>query len=257
MRIDIVTLFPGMFQGPFEESMVRIARERGRVDLRIIDLRLFADEPHRKVDDRPYGGGPGMVLAPGPVFRAIEHLTNEAREAAEKQHEQPTPPRYLLTSPQGERLTQARSWQLSTEEHLIVVCGHYEGFDERILEGFPFLELSIGDYILTGGEIPAMAIVDSIVRLIPGVVGDPESIEQESFEGGLLDCPHYTRPYEFRGNKVPDVLLSGDHRKIAEWRNTKARERTVARRGRIHEDGGGSRDTSCETGASTSARTNQ
>ncbi len=240
MKIDVVTLFPGMFQGPFDESMIRIARERGLVDLRIFDLREFSTDPHRKVDDRPYGGGPGMVLSPPPVFRALEELsgrrasetqageaTDEAAEDAEST--EATLPTFILTTPQGQRYEQETAWQLSRQDHLIILCGHYEGYDERIREGFPFLELSIGDYVLTGGEIPAMALVDSVIRLLPGVVGDPESIVAESFEGGLLDCPQYTRPYDFRGQTVPEVLRSGDHRKIQEWRHRQAVERTEAR----------------------------
>jgi tRNA (guanine37-N1)-methyltransferase len=220
MRIDIVTIFPGMLRAPFEESMVRIARERGLLDLRIFPLRNFSKDRHRKVDDRPYGGGPGMVLTPQPVYDALESIAAEGEET----------PRYILLTPQGERYTQEWAWELSREPRLVLLCGHYEGFDERIREGFPFLELSIGDYVLTGGEIPAMVVVDSIVRLLPGVLGDPDSARQDSFEDGLLDFPQYTRPSEFRGRKVPEVLLSGDHRAIAEWRRKQAVTRTEERR---------------------------
>lgn len=223
MKIDVLTLFPGMFRGPFEESMVRIARRSGRVDLRILDLRDFADEPHRKVDDRPFGGGPGMVLSLVPVARAVEHVLDGADPTADGA------PRLLLTSPQGRHFDQPQARSLSTAEHVVIVCGHYEGLDERVLEAFPFEEVSIGDFILTGGELPAMVIVDSVVRLLPGVLGDPESIENESFEGDLLDHPHYTRPRSFRGRSVPDVLLSGDHEAIATWRRERSIERTAAR----------------------------
>jgi len=221
MRIDIVTLFPGMFRGPFEDSMVRIARERGLLDLRIVSLRDYSKDRHRKVDDRPYGGGPGMVLTPQPVFDALEAIAAGGEET----------PRYVLLTPQGERFSQDRAWELSRTPWIILLCGHYEGFDERIREGFPFLEISIGDFVLTGGEIPAMAVVDGVVRLIPGVLGDPESVRLETFEDDLLDYPQYTRPVEFRGKRVPDVLLSGDHAAIAEWRRRRALERTRERRG--------------------------
>lgn len=236
MKIDVLTLFPGMFRGPFEESMVRIARRRGCIDLRIHDLRDFADEPHRKVDDRPFGGGPGMVLSPEPVARAIEHILDDDALSRARGDSTATGsvmscgPRLILTSPQGRRFDQAHARELSQTDHLVIVCGHYEGLDERVLDAFRFEEVSIGDYILTGGEIPAMALVDSVVRLIPGVLGDPESIANESFEGEWLDHPHYTRPRNFRGRSVPDILLSGDHEAIATWRRDRSIERTAARR---------------------------
>jgi len=228
MRIDVVTIFPEIFQGPFEESIVRIARERGLVDLRVVDLREHAREPHRKVDDRPYGGGPGMVLSPAPVYAALESLGEQSPAASRDSRGAGGSPRYVLLTPQGERFTQARARELSREEHLILLCGHYEGFDERIRSGFPFLEISIGEYVLTGGEIPAMVLVDSVTRLVPGVVGHPESIERETFEGELPDHPHYTRPVEFRGRCVPEVLRSGNHREIDAWRRRSA-EAALAR----------------------------
>ena len=245
MRIDVITLFPAMFHGPFEESMIRIARQRGLVDLRVHDLRDFSREPHRKVDDRPYGGGPGMVIMPDPVFRAIEAITAEGPEhrdaeedtrgnagtsSAERTGSGAVEPLLVLLTPQGRTWSRDAAWEASRERHLVVLCGHYEGFDERIHEAFPFVEVSIGDYVLTGGEIPAMVLVDSVVRLVPGVVGDPESLRRDSFEGELLDHPHYTRPPVYRGLAVPEVLRSGDHAAIDSWREERARTRTAASR---------------------------
>ena len=220
MRIDILTLFPGIFRGFLDESIVRLARQRGIVEVHLWDVRDHTEDKHRKVDDRPYGGGPGMVMMPGPVFAAVE-----AADAAA------TPPaRKLLLSPQGRTFTQALARELAGEPRLMLVCGRYEGFDERIHQGIGAQEISIGDYVLAGGEVPAMAILESVVRLLPGAIGDPASALLESFEGGSLDHPQYTRPPVFRGMAVPEVLLGGNHELIRQWRAERARERTLARR---------------------------
>jgi tRNA (guanine37-N1)-methyltransferase len=213
MRVDIFTIFPGIFEGPLRESLLGRAVEAGLVDVRIHDLRDFATDSHRQVDDEPYGGGPGMVLKAEPLFRAVESLDEG-------------PKRVILLSPAGRRLDQSLVRELSREPWLVLLCGRYEGADERVVEGLPAEEISIGDYVLSGGEIPALVVLDSVSRLVPGVVGTEESLRQESFEEGLLDHPHYTRPREFRGLAVPEVLLSGDHGRIAEWRRSAALEKT-------------------------------
>jgi tRNA (guanine37-N1)-methyltransferase len=213
MRVDIFTIFPGIFEGPLRESLLGKAVEAGLVDVRIHDLRDFATDSHRQVDDEPYGGGPGMVLKAEPLFRAVESLEEG-------------PKRVILLSPAGRRLDQSLARELSREPWLVLLCGRYEGADERVVEGLPAEEISIGDYVLSGGEIPALVVLDSVSRLVPGVVGTEESLRQESFEEGLLDHPHYTRPREFRGLAVPEVLLSGDHGRIAEWRRSAALEKT-------------------------------
>lgn len=219
MRIDIVTIFPEAFT-PLEVSIVGRARARGLVDIRIHDLRDFTTDRHRQVDDVPYGGGPGMVMKPEPFFAAVEAIRREAGGT----------PRLLLPSPQGRRLTQALVRELSRERHLVILCGHYEGIDERVREGLGAEEISIGDYVLSGGELPAMVIVDAVARLVPGVVGDAASVAEESFSEGLLDYPHYTRPAEFRGMRVPEVLLSGHHAEIRRWRRREQLRRTRERR---------------------------
>ncbi|MGH2681877.1 MAG: tRNA (guanosine(37)-N1)-methyltransferase TrmD [Actinomycetota bacterium] len=213
MRVDIFTIFPGIFEGPLRESLLGKAVEAGLVDVRIHDLRDFATDPHRQVDDEPFGGGPGMVLKAEPLFRAVESLEEGLN-------------RVILLSPAGRRLDQSLVRELSREPWLVLLCGRYEGADERVVEGLPAEEISIGDYVLSGGEIPALVVLDSVSRLVPGVVGTEESLRQESFEEGLLDHPHYTRPREFRGLAVPEVLLSGDHGRIAEWRRRAALEKT-------------------------------
>jgi len=220
MRIDILTLFPGIFTGFLDESILRLARERGIVDVHLWDIRDYTDDKHRKVDDRPYGGGPGMVMMPGPVFAAVE-----AADAAAA-----PPARKILLTPQGRTFSQAVARELAREPRLLLVCGRYEGFDERIHVGLGADEISIGDYVLTGGEVPAMVIVEAVVRLLPGALGDPESAVQESFEAGALDCPQYTRPPVYRGMAVPEVLLSGNHERVRQWRAERARERTLRRR---------------------------
>lgn len=217
MRIDVVTLFPRMFDGVLGESMLRVARERGAVSVRVVDLRDFAEGRHRVADDYPFGGGGGMVLKPEPLFGAVESL----REPAS---------RVVLLCPQGERFAQPAAVRLAREAHLILLCGHYEGVDERVREHLVDEELSIGDYVLTGGELPAMVVLDAVVRLLPGVLGDPAGAARESFATGRLDYPQYTRPADFRGLRVPDVLLSGDHGRIDRWRRREALRRTLARR---------------------------
>lgn len=220
MRIDILTLFPEMFEEVLNQSILRIAREKALVEYYLWNIRDFSQDKHRKVDDRPYGGGPGMVMRPEPVFNAIE--------AVEK--EDPIPSKKVLLSPQGVKFSQPLARELSRERRLLLLCGHYEGIDERIREGFDFLEISIGDYILSGGEIPAMVVVDTVVRLIPGVLGDEASASSESFSEGLLEYPQYTRPREFRGMKVPEILISGNHEEIRRWRLEQARARTRKKR---------------------------
>ena len=217
MRVDILTLFPGMFVGPFDESMLKRACEAGLLQLNLVDIRDFATDRHRTVDDTPYGGGPGMVMKPGPIFAAVE-----AVRSADS--------RVILLSPQGRLFEQAMAIELSTLPHLVLICGHYEGVDERVREHLVDEELSIGDYVLTGGELAAMVVVDAVGRLLPGVLGAGESTVEESHSSGLLEYPQYTRPAEFRGWRVPDILLSGNHAEIARWRRRRALERTRERR---------------------------
>ena len=217
MKIDVLTLFPGMFAGPLDESIIKRARETGRLELRVHYLRDYTHDRHKTVDDRPFGGGPGMLLKPEPIFEAVEALAGDTA-------------RVVLLSPSGRTFSQAIARELSTVGHLLLVSGHYEGFDERIREQLADDELSIGDYVLTNGGLPAMVIVDAVTRLLPGVLGDDESSADESFSHGLLEYPQYTRPAEFRGLKVPEVLLSGNHAEIARWRAEQARLRTQAQR---------------------------
>ena len=217
MKVDVLTLFPGMFAGPLDESIIKRARETGRLDLRIHYLRDYTHDRHKTVDDRPFGGGPGMLLKPEPIFEAVEALAGEET-------------RVILLSPSGRTFNQAIARDLAAVGHLLLVSGHYEGFDERIREQLADDELSIGDYVLTNGGLPAMVIVDAVTRLLPGVLGDDESSNEESFSHGLLEYPQYTRPAEFRGMKVPEVLLSGNHAEIARWRAAQARLQTEQRR---------------------------
>jgi tRNA (guanine37-N1)-methyltransferase len=213
VRIDVLTIFPGIFDSPLRESLLGKAVASSLVDVRVHDIRDHATDRHRQVDDEPFGGGPGMVMKAEPVFRAVEALGRGPR-------------RILLLSPAGRRLDQTLVRELATEPHLILVCGRYEGVDERVVEGLPAEEVSIGDYVLSGGEVPALVILEAVTRLVPGVVGRSESLARESFEGGILDHPHYTRPQEFRGMRVPDVLVSGDHPAIEAWRRQAAEEKT-------------------------------
>jgi tRNA (guanine37-N1)-methyltransferase len=217
MKIDVLTLFPAMFAGPLDESIIKRAREAGRLDLRIHNLRDYAHDRHKTVDDRPFGGGPGMLLKPEPIFEAVESLAREET-------------RVILLSPSGRTFNQAIAAELAACEDLLFVTGHYEGFDERIREQLADDELSIGDYVLTNGALPVMVIIDAVTRLLPGVLGDDESAHEESFSHGLLEYPQYTRPAEFRGMKVPEVLLSGNHSQIAKWRAEQAQLRTSERR---------------------------
>jgi len=217
---DVITIFPAMVEAALAAGVGGRARERGVVDVKVRDLRDYTDDRHRTVDDVPYGGGPGMVMKPEPLFRAVEAI------AAERG----APSAVVLMTPQGRRFDQATAIRLSQLERLVLICGRYEGVDERVAESLVTEEISIGDYVLTGGELPALVVLDAVVRLVPGVVGDAGSVETESFAGGLLDFPHYTRPASFRGRDVPEVLLSGHHAEIARWRDAQRVERTKRRR---------------------------
>jgi tRNA (guanine37-N1)-methyltransferase len=217
MKIDVLTLFPGMFVGPLDESIIKRARESGILELGIHNLRDWTHDRHKTVDDSPYGGGPGMVLKPEPLFEAVEALANDKTKV-------------ILLSPSGRKFEQSIARELAGEQHLLLVSGSYEGFDERVREALADDDLSIGDYVLTNGALPAMVIVDAVTRLLPGALGDDESSKEESFSQGLLEYPHYTRPAEFRGMKVPEILLSGHHAEIAKWRQAQALKRTQERR---------------------------
>ncbi|MEH7074981.1 tRNA (guanosine(37)-N1)-methyltransferase TrmD [Neobacillus drentensis] len=221
MQIDILTLFPEMFTGVLGQSILQKAAEKSAVNYHVVNFREFADNKHSTVDDYPYGGGAGMVLKPQPIFDAVESLKENAKS---------TNPRVILLCPQGERYDQRKAEELAKEDHLIFICGHYEGYDERIREYVVTDEISIGDYVLTGGELGAMVVVDSVVRLLPEVLGNQESHMKDSFSTGLLEHPHYTRPADFRGLKVPEVLISGNHKLIEEWRNKESLRRTLVRR---------------------------
>ncbi|WP_010282493.1 tRNA (guanosine(37)-N1)-methyltransferase TrmD [Bacillus timonensis] len=220
MKIDILTLFPNMFNGVLGESILKKAQEKDKVSFRVVNFREYADNKHQKVDDYPYGGGAGMVLMPQPIFDAVEDLSKQTESK----------PKVILLCPQGERFTQKKAEALAKEEHLIFICGHYEGYDERIREHLSTEEISIGDFVLTGGELAAMVISDSVVRLLPGVLGNEDSPVLDSHSTGLLEHPHYTRPANFRGMTVPDVLLSGNHMNIEEWREKESLRRTYKRR---------------------------
>ncbi|MBI2470318.1 MAG: tRNA (guanosine(37)-N1)-methyltransferase TrmD [Planctomycetes bacterium] len=219
MRIDILTLFPEMFENVLGHSILKIAREKALVQYKLFNIREYA-ENRRCVDDRPYGGGPGMVMKPEPIFNTVEAIERETDARCKK----------ILLTPQGDRFSQSIARELAKEAHLMLICGHYEGFDDRVRTGLDAMELSIGDYVLSGGEIPAMVVVDAVVRLIPGVLGAPDSTDNESFSEGMLEYPQYTRPAEYRGMQVPPVLMSGNHQKIKEWQKTRAVERTSERR---------------------------
>ncbi len=209
MLIDIATIFPKMFDPVLNESIVKRAQAKGKVKIRVHDLRDYTSDKHRKVDDRPFGGGAGMVIRPEPVFNLVKAVAKKGS-------------RVVLLSPQGKKLDQARAKKLARCKHLVLICGHYEGIDERVRKHLADEEISIGDYILTGGELPAMVVVDCLVRLVPGVLGDKNSLNFESFEGNLLEYPQYTRPSDFRGYRVPEILLTGDHAKIEAWRKAES-----------------------------------
>lgn len=217
MNINVLSLFPPMFEGVFQHSIMKKAQEKNAVSLNVVDIREFADNK-RQVDDYPFGGGAGMVLKPEPIFNAVESLTQESK------------PRVILMCPQGERFTQQKAEELAAEKELVFICGHYEGYDERIREHLVTDEISIGDFVLTGGELAAMTVIDSVVRLLPGVLGNADSPVRDSFSTGLLEHPQYTRPAEFRGWKVPDVLTSGNHGKVDQWREEQTLKRTLERR---------------------------
>lgn len=234
MKIDVLTLFPGMFAGPLDESIVRRARDTGRLDLRVHNLRDYTHDRHRTVDDKPFGGGPGMLLKPEPIFEAVEHLAVEGT-------------RVVLLTPAGRPFHQGIARELAAVRHLLLVCGSYEGFDERVREALADDELSIGDFVLTNGALPAMVIIDAVARLLPGALGDDTSAQDESFSQGGLEYPQYTRPAEFRGLRVPEVLLSGNHAEIAKWRAEQARRRTEQRRPDLLEQGSRPPGTSANT----------
>ena len=221
MDFDVVTIFPAMLEGPLSHSILRRARDRGLITVRLHDLRDHATDRHRKVDDVPFGGGGGMVLMPGPLFRAVETIRADHPVAAS---------RTILLCPQGRTLDQQEAGRLAGFDRLILICGRYEGVDERVREHLVDEEISVGDFVMTGGEIPALAVIDSVTRLLPGALGDARAAQHDSFCDGRLDHPHYTRPADFRGLKVPDVLLSGDHARIAAWRETRALESTTRKR---------------------------
>ncbi|MEK5397886.1 tRNA (guanosine(37)-N1)-methyltransferase TrmD [Paenibacillus sp. FSL K6-2859] len=232
MRIDVLTLFPEMCEGVFSTSILGKAREKGIVSLNAVNFRDFSGNKHNSVDDTPYGGGGGMVLKPDPIFNAVEHVlgTPNEEERNGTDEEVSVKPRIILMCPQGKTYNQKIAEELAQEQHLIFICGHYEGYDERIREHLVTDELSMGDYVLTGGELPALTVIDSIVRLQPGALGNETSAISDSFSTGLLEYPHYTRPAEFRGWKVPDILLSGHHANIDIWRREQALLRTLGRR---------------------------
>ena len=227
MRIDIITLFPEICRGPLSESMMKRARENGALELHIHNLRDWTADKHHVVDDAPFGGGQGMVMKAEPVFKAVEELQEKTPNAQRSTlNVQLRKPRVILMSPAGRRFDQELARQLSTESHLITVCGHYEGVDHRVVEHLIDEEISIGDYVLTNGAIAAVVLVDAIVRLIPGVLGDEQSAVDDSFREGLLEAPQYTRPAEFRGWRVPEALLGGNHGEIAKWRKEQSQKRT-------------------------------
>ena len=216
MEIDILSLFPEYFKGPFDVSIIKRALERGLIDINLVNIRDFSKGKHKKVDDRPFGGGPGMVLMPGPLKRAIKSVRKKNSHV-------------IYLSPQGEKLSSKKARELSSLKHLILLCGHYEGIDERIMKEVDE-EVSIGDFVLTNGCIAAIVLVDAIIRFIPKVLGDRESVEKDSYESGILDFPNYTKPYDFEGEKVPEVLMSGNHSKIDEYRNEMALKKTREKR---------------------------
>ncbi|MDZ7335747.1 MAG: tRNA (guanosine(37)-N1)-methyltransferase TrmD [candidate division KSB1 bacterium] len=218
MKIHVITAFPNLFVGPLDESIIKRAREKQLVEIYLHDLRDYSSDRHRRIDDYPYGGGPGMILKAEPIFNCIESVLEKY---------QIHNPHLIYLTPQGQRYNQAKAKELAQQEHLILLCGHYKGVDERVREFWQMDEISIGDYVLTGGELPALVIIDSVVRLIPGAISDLDSAKTDSFYQNLLDCPYYTRPEVFRGMAVPSVLLSGHHAEIEKWRKNEAIKRTL------------------------------
>jgi len=216
MRIDVITIFPDLIRDVLKYSIPRRAIDAGLIDVLAHDLRDHADDKHKTIDDTPYGGGAGMIFKPEPIARAIESL--------------PTGGRVIFLTPQGRQFTQTVANELSLSDHLVLLCGHYRGIDERVRKNYVDDEISIGDYVLSGGELPALILIDALIRLIPGAIGNAESALEDSFQNGLLDCAWYTRPREFEGLTVPEALLSGDHKKVAQWRRDNARQRTLERR---------------------------
>jgi len=223
MRIDVLTIFPKMFDAVLGESIIKKAQEKKVVEINIVDLRLFSKDKHKKVDDKPFGGGPGMVMNAEPFFEAVNYIRRITKD-----HRLKT--RTILLSPKGKKFDQGLAVKLSKYEHMVLLCGHYEGIDERVAKHLADDEISIGDFVLTGGELPAMVIIDGVVRLLPGALGDENSCKDESFSEDLLEYPHYTRPADYSGMKVPEVLLSGDHEKIKEWRKKEAVKTTRKKR---------------------------
>ncbi len=222
MLIDILTIFPGMFSGFLDESLIQRAKEKKLVQIRIHNIRDYAEDKHKTVDDAPFGGGGGMVMMIEPLHLALESLTKQVEDESSSS--------IILTTPQGVRFSQKKAFELSLKDHLIIICGHYKGVDERLKMLYPVEEISIGDYVLTGGEIPSLVIIDSVVRLLPGVLGDFESAQSDSFYEDILGPPQYTRPAEFKGLKVPEILLSGDHEKVKMWRKKEALKKTLQTR---------------------------
>jgi len=220
LRINILTLFPEMFAGPFEASMIKRAQERGLVEIKLINIRTHSKNKHHTVDDAPYGGGVGMVMAPGPIFEAVDWLREQNAD----------PGRIILLSPAGRPFNQDLAWELSREDNLTFICGHYEGIDDRVREQLVTDEITIGDYVLTGGELPSIVVIDAVTRLIPGVVGKDASIQEESFCDSLLEYPQYTRPPDYRGYCVPEILFSGHHENIRLWRRRQSLLRTLGNR---------------------------
>ncbi len=232
MQFHIVTIFPDMFKPVINESIIKLAIKKKLIKIKFYDLRDYTSDKHRKVDDRPYGGGSGMVFTPEPVFRAVEHILRTTHDALRTT-------KTILLSPQGKKLNQSVAKRLSGYKNLVLICPRYEGIDERVKKGLVDEEISIGDYVLTGGELPAMVLIDAVTRLIPGVLGDKNSLIYESFQGNLLEYPQYTRPQVFMGFKVPAILLSGDHEKIKEWRKKESLKTTKKKRPDLWRSHGG------------------
>jgi len=234
MKIHIITAFPNLLSGPLDESIIKRGRDKKLVEIFIYDLRQYSSDKHHRVDDYPYGGGPGMIIKPEPIFRCIESVL-ETHNIYK--------PNLIYLTPQGKKYTQVRAIDFSKKDHLIFLCGHYKGVDERVREYWKMEEISIGDYVLTGGELPSLVVIDSVIRLIPGVLSDLDSAKSDSFYQNILDCPYYTRPEIFRGMAVPEVLLSGHHAKIEKWRKNEALKRTLQTRPDLIDSRNGNEDT--------------